>query len=159
MAQLMIDGQSYGSHPFIVQIQDLQTHEALENIYVGDTGPNLDTSMIDPVPVHESCSNTCSTMDKGYLLLNQVRIPHVSMLAKFPSVDPKTNKYIKPASTSLVYGSLTSVRSTIVLQSGGVIARGVTIASRYAAVRRQFQDRDAKEWETCENRVLDHIGR
>lgn len=97
-----------------------------------------------------------STMDNGFLLLNKVKIPHVNMLAKFSSVDPHTNKYVKPASASLVYGTLTWVRSTIVLQSGGVLARGVTIATRYAAVRRQFQDRDAKEWETGENQVLNY---
>ncbi len=81
------------------------------------------------------------------------------MLAKYSSVDPKTNKYVKPAAASLVYGTLTWVRSTIVLQSGSVLARGVTIATRYAAVRRQFQDRDAKEWETGENQVLNYVGR
>ena len=97
-----------------------------------------------------------STMDNGFLLLNHVKIPHVNMLAKFSGVDPKTNKYIRPASASLVYGTLTWVRSTIVLQSGGVLARGVTIATRYCAVRRQFQDRDAKEWETGENQVLNY---
>ena len=97
-----------------------------------------------------------STMDNGYLLLNKVKIPHVNMLAKFSSVDLNTNKYVRPASASLVYGTLTFVRSTIVLQSGGVLARGVTIATRYAAVRRQFQDRDAKEWETGENQVLNY---
>lgn len=95
-------------------------------------------------------------MDNGFLLLNHVKIPHVNMLAKFSGVDPKTNKYIRPASASLVYGTLTWVRSTIVLQSGGVLARGVTIATRYCAVRRQFQDRDAKEWETGENQVLNY---
>ena len=62
---------------------------------------------------------------------------------------------MKPASASLVYGTLTWVRSTIVLQSGGVLARGVTIATRYAAVRRQFQDRDAKE-DTGENQILNY---
>jgi len=95
-------------------------------------------------------------MDNGFLLLNNVKIPHVNMLARFSGVDPQTNKYIRPASASLVYGTLTWVRSTIVLQSGGVLARGVTIAVRYAAIRRQFQDRDAKEWETGENQVLNY---
>jgi len=89
--------------------------------------------------------NITSTMDNGFLLLNHVKIPHVNMLARFSRVDPQTNKYVKPPSASLVYGTLTWVRSTIVLQSGGVLARGVTIATRYAAIRRQFQDRDAKE--------------
>ncbi len=140
MAQLIIDGKGYGPHPFVVQIRDLKTHEPLENIHVGDIGPKFGYN----------------TMDNGFLLLNHVKIPHVNMLAKFSGVDPKTNKYVRPASASLVYGTLTWVRSTIVLQSGGVLARGVTIATRYCAVRRQFQDRDAKEWETGENQVLNY---
>ena len=97
-----------------------------------------------------------STMDNGFLLLNNVKIPHVNMLARFSRVDPKTNKYVRPSSPSLVYGTLTWVRSTIVLQSGSVLARGVTIAMRYCAVRRQFQDRDAQELETGENQVLNY---
>lgn len=48
------------------------------------------------------------------------------------------------------------MRSTIVLQSGGVLARGVTIATRYAAVRRQFQDRDAPADAHGENQVLNY---
>ena len=139
MAQLIINGKSYGPHPFVVQIRDLKTHEPLENIHVGDIGPKFGYN----------------TMDNGFLLLNHVKVPHVNMLAKFSSVDPRTNRYIKPASASLVYGTLTWVRSTIVLQSGGVLARGVTIATRYAAVRRQFQDRDSKE-DTGENQVLNY---
>ena len=42
------------------------------------------------------------------------------------------------------------------MQAGGVLARGVTIATRYCAVRRQFQDRDAPEWQTGENQVLNY---
>ncbi|KAI9712540.1 MAG: hypothetical protein M1812_006849 [Candelaria pacifica] len=140
MAQLIIDGRSYGPHPFVVQIRDLETHEPLENVHVGDIGPKFGYN----------------TMDNGFLLLNKVKIPHVNMLAKFSSVDPHTSKYVKPKSASLVYGTLTWVRSTIVLQSGGVLARGVTIATRYCAMRRQFQDRDAPEWEKGENQVLNY---
>ena len=77
-------------------------------------------------------------------------------LSRFSGVDPKTNKYVRPASASLVYGTLTWVRSTIVQQSGSVLARGVTIAIRYCAVRRQFQDRDAPEGETGETQVLNY---
>jgi acyl-CoA oxidase len=127
MAQLIISGKSYGPHPFVAQIRDMKTHEPLEGVHVGDIGPKFGYN----------------TMDNGFLLFNHLKIPHVNMLAKFSGVDPKTNKYVRPASASLVYGTLTLVRSTIVLQSGGVLARGVTIATRYASVRRQFQDRDA----------------
>ena len=37
-----------------------------------------------------------------------------------------------------------------------VLARGVTIVTRYCAIRRQFQDRDAQEWEKGENLVLNY---
>jgi len=94
-------------------------------------------------------------MDNGFLLFNKVKVPHIAMLARFSSVDPKTNKYIRPAAASLIYGTLTWVRSTIVLQAGGVLARGVTIATRYCAVRRQFQDRDSKD-QSGENQVLNY---
>lgn len=95
-------------------------------------------------------------MDNGFLLFNHVKIPHVNMLAKFARVDPQSNRYIKPKSAALVYGTMTWVRSSIVLEAGSTLARGVTIATRYCAVRRQFQDRDAPEWETGENQVLNY---
>ncbi|KAJ5540498.1 hypothetical protein N7494_005574 [Penicillium frequentans] len=139
MAQLFIGGKNFGPHPFVVQVRDLKTHQPLENVYVGDIGPKFGYN----------------TMDNGFLLFNNVKVPHVNMLARFSSIDKETNKYARPAVPSLVYGTLTWVRSNIVLQAGGVLARGVTIATRYAAVRRQFQDRDA-EPHAGENQVLNY---
>ncbi|KAH8423764.1 uncharacterized protein LDX57_001520 [Aspergillus melleus] len=139
MAQLYIGGKNYGPHPFVVQVRDLQTHQPLENVYVGDIGPKFGYN----------------TMDNGFLLFNHVKIPHVNMLARFSSIDKETGKYLRPASPTLVYGTLTWVRSNIVLQAGGVLARGVTIATRYCAVRKQFQDRDAKG-NVGENQVLNY---
>lgn len=140
MAQLIISGKPYGPHPFVCQIRDLKTHNPLEGIYVGDIGPKFGYN----------------TMDNGFLLFNKVKIPHINMLARFSGVDPDNNSYIRPISASLIYGTLTWVRSTIVLQAGGVLARGVTIAVRYAAVRRQFQDRDAPSNSDGENQVLNY---
>ena len=138
MAQLMLQGKNYGPHPFVVQIRDLKSHQPLENIHVGDIGPKFGYN----------------TMDNGFLLLNKVKVPHNHLLARFSGVDPKTNKYIRPASASLVFGTLTWVRSHIVLESGSVLARGVTIAIRYTTVRRQFQDRDSHL--PGENQVLNY---
>ena len=139
MAQLIIDGKSYGPTPFCVQIRDLKTHEPLENIHIGDIGPKFGYN----------------TMDNGFLLFNKVKVPHISMLARYTHVDPTTNKFGRRGSPSLVYGTLTWVRSTIVMQAGSVLARGVTIATRYCAVRRQFQDRDAPAGE-AETPVLNY---
>ncbi|KAF2872387.1 acyl-CoA dehydrogenase/oxidase C-terminal [Massariosphaeria phaeospora] len=140
MAQLIINGKSHGPHPFVVQVRDMKTHEPLENIHVGDIGPKFGYN----------------TMDNGFLLFNKVKIPHISMLARFSRVDPATNAYVRQGSPSLIYGTLTWVRSTIVMQAGSVLARGVTIATRYCAVRRQFQDRDAPQGEKGESPVLNY---
>ena len=78
------------------------------------------------------------------------------MLSRFSAVDPATGKYIRPANPALIYGTLTFIRSMIVLQSGSTLARGVTIATRYCAVRRQFQDRDTPESTLGENQVIDY---
>jgi acyl-CoA oxidase len=140
MAQLILNGKPYGPHPFVVPIRDLKTHEPLPNIHVFDIGPKVGYN----------------TMDNGSLLFNHVKIPHINMLSRFSGVDPKTNKYIRPSNPALAYGTLTFIRSNIVLQSGGVLARGVTIATRYCAVRCQFQDRDAPKGELEENQVLNY---
>ncbi|KID84482.1 acyl-coenzyme A oxidase 1 [Metarhizium guizhouense ARSEF 977] len=140
IAQLIIDGKTYGPHPFVVQIRDLKTHQPLPNVHVGDIGPKFGYN----------------TMDNGFLLFNKVKVPHISLLSRFSGVDPETGKYIRPQNPALVYGTMTYIRSTIVLQSGSVLARGVTIAVRYCAVRRQFQDRDSTNDELGENQVIDY---
>ncbi|KHN98370.1 acyl-coenzyme A oxidase 1 [Metarhizium album ARSEF 1941] len=140
IAQLVIDGKTYGPHPFFVQIRHLETHKPLPNIHVGDIGPKFGYN----------------TMDNGFLLFNRVKVPHVSLLSRFSGVDPETGKYIRPQNPALVYGTMTFIRSQIVLQSGSVLARGVTIAVRYCAVRRQFQDRDGANDELGENQVIDY---
>ena len=62
---------------------------------------SLDTSKVVYLFSRKPAHEFYSTMDNGFLLLNHVKIPHVNMLARFSSVDPKTNKYVKPASASL----------------------------------------------------------
>ncbi|KAF4313161.1 Acyl-CoA oxidase [Botryosphaeria dothidea] len=140
MAQLVINNKPYGPHPFVVPIRDLKTHQPLPNIHIGDIGPKFGYN----------------TMDNGFLLFNKVKVPHINMLARFSKVDPNTGKYIRPERPALVYGTLTWVRSNIVMQAGSTLARGVTIATRYCAVRRQFQDKDATDKKSGETQVLDY---
>ena len=78
------------------------------------------------------------------------------MLARYAMIDPNTNEYLRPAMPVLLYGTMTWVRANIVLAAGSVLARGVTIATRYCCVRRQFQDREANEKAVGETPVLDY---
>ncbi|KAJ5266915.1 hypothetical protein N7478_009723 [Penicillium angulare] len=118
---------SHGPHPFIVQVRDMKTHQPLDGVVVGDIGPKYGYI----------------TMDNAYMLFSNFRIPHSAMLSRYSSVDPETGIYTKPAQPAVVYGSLTYVRAQIVHHARLVLARAVTVAVRYTAVRRQFKDRDS----------------
>ncbi|KAJ5684034.1 Acyl-CoA oxidase [Penicillium maclennaniae] len=119
---------SHGPHQFIVQVRDLKTHQPLDGVVIGDIGPKYGYA----------------TMDNAYMLFDNFRIPHSAMLSRYSSINPDTGIYTRPEQPALVYGSLTYVRANIVHHARLVLARAVTVAVRYTAIRRQFQDRDDK---------------
>ncbi|KAL4812733.1 acyl-CoA dehydrogenase/oxidase C-terminal [Aspergillus spinulosporus] len=116
---------SYGPHPFIVQVRDMNTHQPFEGIVIGDIGPKYG-------------------------------IPHSALLSRYCSVNPETGRYSKPTQPTLIYGTLTYMRSKIVQHARLVLARAVTVAVRYTAVRRQFKDRDNASENSAELPVLDY---
>ncbi|MCJ1272696.1 fatty-acyl coenzyme A oxidase [Puttea exsequens] len=124
MAQLMVELKSHGPHAFMVAIRDVRTHAILPNVYIGDVGPK----------------SGLNVMDNGFLLFNQLKIPHENMLARFSCMNPQTNSYERRGSPASAFATMTYVRSVIVQRAGAALARGVTIATRYSAVRRQFAD-------------------
>ncbi|QDS78091.1 hypothetical protein FKW77_003887 [Venturia effusa] len=139
-----IDGEvkyrSQGPHPFIVQIRDTETHQPLEGIAVGDIGPKYGYT----------------SMDNGYMLFNNFRVPHNALLSRYAKVDLDTGAFKKEGHPGLVYGSLTNVRANIVMHSRLILARAVTIAVRYTSIRKQFRDRDAPGDNAPEMAVLDY---
>ncbi|KAK6431216.1 hypothetical protein LTR95_012622 [Oleoguttula sp. CCFEE 5521] len=131
---------NHGPHPFIVQIRDMKTHLPLPGIAVGDIGPKYGYA----------------PMDNGYMLFDRVRVPHNAMLSNYSRIDPNTCTYSKPANPAVVYGSLTAVRAAIVMHARLVLARAVTVAVRYTALRRQFSNRDDNSRTAPELSVLDY---
>jgi acyl-CoA oxidase len=146
VAQLMLpDGESgryrsYGPHQFLTQIRDMKTHKPLEGIVIGDIGPKYGYT----------------SMDNGYMLFNNFRVPHSALLAKYSGVDEGSGAYKKPDNPATVYGSLTFVRAQIIMHARLILARAVTVAVRYTSIRRQFQDRDSKDPNALEVSVLDY---
>ncbi|KAE8209599.1 hypothetical protein CF327_g6434 [Tilletia walkeri] len=143
MAQLIINGQRKGPHPFIVQIRDVQTREILPGRLIGDIGPKAGYAGVD----------------NGFMLFDHVRVPHVAMLAKLSRLEPESGLYHPPANPALNYGTLSWVRANIVQQASKVHMRAVTVAIRYCAIRRQFADRDHPLYENgkpLETPVLDY---
>ena len=47
MARLFIKGRDYGPHAFVLPIRDMQTHEPLPGIDVGDIGPKFGYNGVD----------------------------------------------------------------------------------------------------------------
>lgn len=139
---LPVDGKlvSHGPHPFMVQIRDMKTHQPLDGIIIGDIGPKYGYM----------------SMDNGYMLFNNVRVPYDTMLSRYAKVDPDTGKLKKSGHPAVVYGSLTNIRANIVMHARLILARAVTIAVRYTAIRRQFQDRDERDKAAPEMAVLDY---
>ncbi|ETN39264.1 uncharacterized protein HMPREF1541_05487 [Cyphellophora europaea CBS 101466] len=132
--------KSYGPHQFILQIRDMKTHKPLEGIVIGDIGPKYGYT----------------AMDNGYMLFKNFRVPHSALLSKYSGIDSEHGTYIKPDNPAVVYGSLTFVRAQIIMHARLVLARAVTIATRYLSIRRQFADRDSKDPNAPEEAVLNY---
>lgn len=66
MAQLYIKEKCLGTHLFLVQIRDFETHKPLPGIKVGEIGPKMGFN----------------TANNGFLGFNNVRIPRENMLMK-----------------------------------------------------------------------------
>lgn len=131
---------NHGPHPFIVQIRDMKTHNPLEGIIIGDIGAKYGYT----------------SMDNGYMLFNNYRVPHNAMLSRYARVDPSTGMISRKGHPAVVYGSLTNVRANIIMHSRLVLARACTIALRYTSIRKQFRDRDALADMVPEMAVLDY---
>ncbi|XP_057700125.1 peroxisomal acyl-coenzyme A oxidase 1 isoform X2 [Corythoichthys intestinalis] len=135
LAQLYTQGNCHGLHAFIVPIRDMNTHEPLPGIVVGDIGPKFGFNEVD----------------NGFLKLDHVRIPRENMLMKYAKVDAD-GTYVKPPSAKLTYGTMVFIRSMIVGESARALAKSCTIAIRYSAVRHQSEIRPGEP----EPQILDY---
>mmetsp|Transcript_28734 Transcript_28734/g.51136 ORF Transcript_28734/g.51136 Transcript_28734/m.51136 type:complete len:644 (-) Transcript_28734:26-1957(-) len=117
-ANLIVKGKNLGIHPFLVQIRDLTTHQALPGIEVGDIGPKFGYQ----------------TMDNGYLALHTVRIPRKNLLARFGRVNPD-GSYFSPPNAQLRYFVMMTTRANLLHNFSNSLAKGITIAIRYSTVR------------------------
>ncbi|CAA2978417.1 peroxisomal acyl-coenzyme A oxidase 1-like [Olea europaea subsp. europaea] len=124
-ARLITDGKDQGVHGFIVQLRNLEDHNPLPGITLGDIGTKFG-------------NGAYNTMDNGVLRFDHVRIPRDQMLMRVSQVT-REGKYMQSdVPRQLVYGTMVYVRQTIVADASCALSRAVCIATRYSAVRRQF---------------------
>ena len=70
MAELIVNGQKHGMQAFIVPIRDMESHQPLPGVEVGEMGTKIGLV----------------SADNGYLILRNVRIPRENMLMKYNQV-------------------------------------------------------------------------
>lgn len=120
------DGEEHGLHGFLVPIRDENTLNTFPGIIVGDIGEKIGLSGVD----------------NGFMMFNNYRIPRDNLLNRTSDVTPEgeyqslfsePNKILGAALESLMTGRL-----GICMESAGTLAFASVIATRYAAIRKQF---------------------
>lgn len=93
-----------------------------------------------------------NTVNNGFLGFKNVRIPLTNMLMKNAQVF-ENGEFIKPKSSVLTYGTMMFVRVVIIKDMASYLSKAVTIAMRYATVRRQSPI-DPKQ---PEPKIIEHV--
>ncbi|KAG7088140.1 hypothetical protein E1B28_012162 [Marasmius oreades] len=119
---ILPDGTDVGPHLFFVQLRSLDDHTLLPGITTGDIGPKAMAGY--------------SAVDNGFARFNRVRIPKWHMLSKFSHVT-EDGRYVRPLHAKISYGGMLYIRSGMITGAGWSTAKAITIAIRYATVRRQ----------------------
>ncbi|KAF9281751.1 fatty-acyl coenzyme A oxidase [Mortierella alpina] len=135
-AQLIVRGKRYGTKSFVVQLRDTHTYKLMPGINIGDIGKKMGRDGID----------------NGWIQFTNVRIPRTNMLMKHTKVS-RAGEVREPPLAQLTYGALIQGRVTMVTDSGNILKKAVTIAGRYAAVRRQFS---SSPHEIQETKLIDY---
>ncbi|GAA6033645.1 hypothetical protein JCM8097_004363 [Rhodosporidiobolus ruineniae] len=121
-AQMIVKGMCYGVKTFIVPLRNPKTYALLPGIAIGDIGKKMGRDGID----------------NGWIQFTHVRIPRAYLLMKHTQVT-RTGQVHEPPMAQLTYGALLQGRTAMVADAGNVAKKALTIALRYAAVRRQFK--------------------
>jgi acyl-CoA oxidase len=124
-AQLEVDGVGHGVHAFVVPIRE--DGRVRSGVRVEDCGPKMGLNGVD----------------NGRLWFDGVRVPRTALLNQFAEVTPE-GRYLSPIDNPdrrffTMLGTL--VQGRVCVGGAGINAAKValTIATRYAARRRQFE--------------------
>lgn len=135
LAQLVINNNNHGMHPFMVQLRSLDDHTPMPGIKLGDIGPKIGGNNID----------------NGFLILNNYRIPRTNMLMR-NAVVTKDGKFTQLSGNKANYATMILVRVQIVSWAFDQLRQASCVAVRYSAVRRQTTLKPG----TPEQQILDY---
>ncbi|KAJ8976448.1 hypothetical protein NQ317_016067 [Molorchus minor] len=125
-AQLYTKGLCHGLHAFVVPIRDPKTLYPYPGLIVGDMGEKIGLHGID----------------NGFVIFKKYRIPRENLLNRTADVTPEgeyESSFTDPAKIlGAALENLSMGRVGIIQESSNILICAVTIAIRYAAVRKQF---------------------
>ncbi|KAF2888267.1 hypothetical protein ILUMI_17906 [Ignelater luminosus] len=133
-AQLITpDGVNHSLHPFLVSVRDPKTLQPYPGIIVGDMGEKIGLNGID----------------NGFLMFKNYRIPRTCLLNKTGDVS-EDGLYVTPYRDpnkryGASLGALSVGRVFITSMGANYAAHALTIAIRYAGVRKQFGPENGEE--------------
>ena len=150
-AQLILDGESKGIHAFLVDLRDQETHSTKQGVIIGDCGPKFENDGID----------------NGFIIFKNYRVPYDALLdrisqitaaGEFVSQIDKKEKRLGRMLSSLIRGR-TSVSSCSEVN----LKHSLTIAIRWAAIRKQFGPPNSPEvsildYQLTRTRLMPHLG-
>ena len=135
-AKMIVGDNTYGVQPYLVQIRSMETHQPLDGITVGDIGKKMGMN----------------STDNGFLSFDHFRIPRENLLSRFTYVDKEGNFELRGDIRAL-YQIMVNTRILVLEMCSVVMARALTIATRYAVCRRQFK---TMKGSSKERKLLDY---
>lgn len=149
-AQLITGERKYGLHCFVVPIRDPKSLLPFPGIIVGDMGEKIGLNGVD----------------NGFLLFNNYEIPRENLLNKLGDVS-EDGQYITPYKDpnkrhGAALGSLSGGRVYITGMCEAYTTHALTIAIRYAGIRKQFGPNELTEvplleYQTHQYRLLPYL--
>lgn len=134
-AQLTVNGKQHGVRPFIVPLRDRKTFKPLPGITIGDIGPTYGRNGVD----------------NAYMQFSSVRVPRSHLLNEFIEVTAQ-GKVTQRGSPQMALNGLIMGRVSLAMDGAIVSQKGLAIAIRYGAVRRQFSAGKSQ----VETQILDY---
>lgn len=124
-AQLVIDGEGYGVHGFLVPFRD-EDGDPMPNVRIADSGHKMGLNGID----------------NGRLWFDGVRVPRTALLGRYASVS-REGEYSSPIPSAgkrffTMLGTLVGGRIAVGSAANSAAKAGLTVAVRYGSRRRQF---------------------
>ena len=100
-------------------MRDVNTHEVLSGVEVGDIGSKLGYNSVD----------------NGYLKFTHFRVPRKALLSRFMNIT-KMGDFKMKANPRIIYQIMVQTRIAIVTGAATILHNGSKIATRYAVCRR-----------------------